>query len=316
LAGNWWLSFPAAFTITSKEVLTSAARRNGAADVGNGRETMTRNLDATRSPTAFFGAELRRARLAAALTQDQLGRELSFSGDLVGKVETAERGPTPDFAAGCDRVFPQLDGLFSRLVSLARRWDGPYPQWFHDWLEAEQEATSLRWWEPMLVPGLLQTPGYARALFQAWQSGSSDDELDELVSGRIERQNILDRQKPPELWAVIDEAVLHRLIGSPKITYDQLLHLADASCRPSITVQVVPAEVGAHAGLLGAFIIAGFDGSPSILYAETAVEAQTIERSALVSKASLAFDRLRSEALPRGASRDLIGKVAEERWTP
>jgi hypothetical protein len=99
--------------------------------------------------------------------------------------------------------------------------------------------------------------------------------------------------------------------------HDQLLYLADASCRQSITVQVVPAEVGAHAGLLGAFIIAGFeDGAPSILYAETAVEGQTIEKSALVSKAALAFDRLRAEALPSRASRDLIGKVAEERWMP
>jgi hypothetical protein len=86
------------------------------------------------------------------------------------------------------------------------------------------------------------------------------------------------------------------------------------SCHPGITVQVVPAAVGAHAGLLGAFIVAGFAGAPSILYAETAVEGQTVEKSALVSKAALAFDRLRADALPRGASRDLIGKVAEERW--
>jgi len=119
---------------------------------------MTRNLDATRSPMAFFGAELRRARVAAGMSQEQLGRELSFSGDLVSKVETCDRTPAPAFAAGCDRVFPHLDGLFTRLMELARRWDGPYPQWFRDWVEAERVATSLRWWEPMLVPGLLQTP--------------------------------------------------------------------------------------------------------------------------------------------------------------
>jgi transcriptional regulator with XRE-family HTH domain len=278
---------------------------------------MTRNLDATRSPMAFFGAELRRTRVAAGMSQDQLGRALSFSGDLIGKIETCERAPSSEFAAGCDSVFPHLDGLFARLMGLARRWDGPHPQWFRDWVQAERQAASLRWWEPMLVPGLLQTADYARALFRAWQSGgTSDDELEELVSARIERQDILDRPKPPELWVVLDEAVLHRLIGSRKIMYDQLLYLADTSCRPSITVQVVPAEVGAHTGLLGAFIVAGFDSQPSIVYVETAVEGQTIEKSALVSKAGLAFDRLRAEALPRGASRDLIGKVAEERWTP
>jgi transcriptional regulator with XRE-family HTH domain len=265
---------------------------------------------------AFFGAELRRARLAAGMSQDQLGRTLSFSGDLIGKIETCERAPSPEFAAGCDAVFPHFDGLFTRLVALARRWDGPYPQWFRDWVEAERQASSLRWWEPMLVPGLLQTADYARAILRVG-SDTTEDMLEELVSARIERQSILDRPKPPELWVGLDEAVLHRPIGSRKIMYDQLLYLADASCRPSITVQVVPAEVGAHAGLLGAFIIAGFDdGAPSILYAETAVEGQTIERSAQVRKAALAFDRLRAEALPHGASRDLIGKVAEERWTP
>src|ERR1039457_551073 len=147
----------------------------------------------------------------------------------------------------------------------------------------------LRWWEPILVPGLLQTADYARALFRSWQSAStSDEELEDLVGARIERQGILDRPKPPELWVVVDEAVLHRLIGSRKIVYEQLLPLADASCRANITVQVVPGAIGAHAGLPGAFIVAGFESAPSIVYAETAVEGQTIEKPALVSKAALA----------------------------
>jgi transcriptional regulator with XRE-family HTH domain len=263
---------------------------------------------------AFFGAELRRARLAAGMSQDQLGRALSYSGDLIGKVETSERVPTPEFAGRCDDAFPNLDGLFGRLLGLARRWDGPHPQWFRDWLRVEQEATALRWWEPMLVPGLLQTADYARAILRVGPD-TTEDMLEELVSARLERQAILDRPKPPELWVLIDEMVLRRLIGSRKIMHDQLLYLADASCRSNITVQVVPAEVGAHAGLLGAFIIAALDDGLSVLYAETAVEAQTIERSSLVKKAALAYDRIRSEALPHRTSRDLIEKVAEERWT-
>jgi hypothetical protein len=136
----------------------------------------------------------------------------------------------------------------------------------------------------------------------------------ELVAARIQRQAILDRPRPPELWVLLAEGVLHQLIGSRKIMHEQLAQVADMSCRPGITIQVVPAEVGAHAGLLGAFIVAGFDSTPSILYAETAVEGQTIERPALVSKAVLAFDQLRAESLPRGASRELIRKVAEGRW--
>jgi transcriptional regulator with XRE-family HTH domain len=265
---------------------------------------------------AFFGAELRRARLAAGLSQEQAGRRLNFSGDLVGKVETCERAPAPGFAAGCDELFPHLDGLFTRLLGLARRWDGPYPQWFRDWVDAEETASALRWWEPVLIPGLLQTADYARALFRAWQPASSADEnLDDLVSARLERQEVLNRVSPPLLWVVLDEAVLRRLIGSRKIMRDQLLHLADESCRPHITVQVVPAELGAHTGLLGAFIVAEFEGAPGSLYAEMAVQGQVIEKPAIVGKAALAFDRLRAEALPRSASRDLIGKVAEQQWT-
>ncbi len=262
---------------------------------------------------AFLGAELRRARLAAGMSQDQLGRALNFSGDLVGKVETCDRAPTPAFAAGCDTVFPHLDGLFTRLVDLARRWDGPYPQWFRDWVEAERDATSFRWWEPMLVPGLLQTTDYAHAILAVGPE-TAPDQLDDLVAARLARQEILDRPKPPQLWVVIDESVLHRLIGSREVMHDQLTHLVESSRRPNITIQVVPSGVGAHAGLLGAFIVGEFETAPSILYAETAVEGQTMEKPALVARAALAFDRLRAEALPRTASRNLIGKVAQERW--
>ena len=167
----------------------------------------------------------------------------------------------------------------------------------------------------MLVPGLLQTSDYARALFQAWQRTTTEEKLDQLVSGRIERQHVLDEPEPPELWAPIDEAVLHRLVGSPKVMHDQLVHLCDMTDYPNVTVQIVPAEIGGHSGLLGAFIIATVEGGPDTLYAENAVEGLTIEKPALVSRAALTFDRLRADSLPRGASRDLIARVANERWT-
>jgi hypothetical protein len=97
--------------------------------------------------------------------------------------------------------------------------------------------------------------------------------------------------------------------------YDQLLHLADTSCHPSITVQVVPAGVGTHAGLLGGFAIASVDSAPSTVYMESPDQGQTTETPSVVGKLSLTFGTLRADALPRGASPDLIGKVAEERWT-
>jgi len=263
---------------------------------------------------AFFGAELRRARLAAGLSQDQLGRELNFSGDLVGKVETSERAPAPGFAAGCDAVFPHLDGLFSRLLGLARRWNGPHPQWFRDWVEAEQAATSLRTWQPLLIPGLLQTVSYARAILAAGPDLDADT-LEQQVVARIERQAILDRPRPPVLWVVLDETVLHRWVGSATIMREQLLHLAGLIARPRITVQVVPARSGAHAGLLGALVIAGFEGAPDIVYLETSADGQVIEKSSVVAQVTLRFETVRAEALPKDESKDLIVKVAEQRWT-
>ena len=187
-----------------------------------------------------------------------LGQRLGYSGAQVGKVETGERAPAQDFAEACDQAFPDAGGLFGRIYQLARRWDGGYPSWFAEWIDSERRATSLRWWEPLLIPGLLQTADYARAILAA-DPETTEDQLGELVAARLERQAILDKPVPPTLWVLLDEAVLHRLIGSRKIMYDQLLELADASCRSNITVQIVPAEVGAHAGLLGAFIVAGFD---------------------------------------------------------
>jgi transcriptional regulator with XRE-family HTH domain len=273
-----------------------------------------RDLDASASPLAFFGAELRIARLAAGLSQEQLGKRLGFSGDLVGKIETGERKPTPEFVAACDEAFADANGLFARIYDLARK-SGGVPAWFQEWYEAEREALSVSWWEPMLVPGLVQTPDYARALFQAWRSVDSDDEIDQLVGARMARQSILDRAKPPALWIVIDEAVLHRCIGSAKITRDQLEHLAVLAERPKVTVQVVPAEVGAHVGLLGAFAIATFHHGPVIVYLESPDQGQTTDKHATVARVSLVFDTLRAEALPRGASRDMILKVAKERWT-
>jgi transcriptional regulator with XRE-family HTH domain len=276
---------------------------------------LIRELDSSAGPLNFFGAELRRARAAAGLSQEQLGQRVGYSAAQVGKVETGDRAPSLDFAEGCDRTLPDMGGLFVRIYELARRWDGGYPSWFVEWLDAERRATSLRTWEPLLIPGLLQIADYARALFEAWRSADSDDELDQLVSGRIGRQSIFERPQPPKLWAIVDEGVLHRCVGSGKIMHDQLTHLAHMSGRSKITIQVVPREVGAHVGLLGAFALASADGAPGTVYMESPDQGQTTETPSVVAKVGEIFDTLRAEALPRGASRDLIRRVAEERWT-
>lgn len=272
-----------------------------------------RDLDPGASPAHFFGAEVRRAREAAGLTLAGLGAVVPCDASTVSRIESGLLSPTERFAAACDEAFPQMGGWFTRFYHNSPRWDGPYPRWFGDWVDAERRATVVRWWEPLLVPGLLQTPEYARVLFKAWQTTEDDAEVENLVTARIDRQRIFDQPKPPSFWAVIDEGVLRRRIGGAKVMQDQLVHLAEMTERPTIKVHVIPAEAGAHIGLLGAFAIAGFAGdAPGIVYFESPDQGQTTKDPATVAKIILTFDILRSEALPRGASRDLIMKVAEE----
>jgi len=274
---------------------------------------MTRR-DPQTSPAAFLGDELRRARLAAGFSsQDALAARLGFDRTVITKAETGQRPPTVDLLAAWCQACGMPGELFTRLAVLARRGDGPVPTWFEDWLEAEGEAQSLRLWSPILIPGLLQTADYARALFLAEQTDTSDEAIGALVAARLERQAILDRAEAPDVVAVIDEAVLHRLIGSPPVMHDALAHIAELSRRPGVVVQVIPASHGASAGLGGAFDIAAADGMPDTPRMEAIVD-QTTEKRSLVRKAAVAFDRVRADALPRDASRDLILKVADERW--
>src|SRR5690348_12958665 len=213
--------------------------------------TMARR-DPETNPAAFLGGELRRARVAAGFSsQDALAAKLGFDRTVVAKAETGERPPTDDVLAAWCAACRLDDELFGRLAVLARRADGPVPTWFEDWLRAEGEAHTLRFWQPLIVPGLLQTAEYARALFLA--AAADDAKADELVAVRLERQLVFDRADPPHLVTILGESVLHRLIGSAAIMSDQLSHLADMAERPNVQVQVVPSARGANAGLSGGF---------------------------------------------------------------
>jgi transcriptional regulator with XRE-family HTH domain len=251
-----------------------------------------------------------RGRIAAGYTsQESLAIKLGFDRSVIGKAETGERPPTPEvLAAWCDLCGLDAE-MFARLATLARRADGPIPSWFESWLEAEREAHTLRLWSPVLVPGLLQTAEYARALFIA--TGLDEESAQEHVTVRLGRQAILDRASAPHVVAVLDESVLRRLIGTPPIMSDQLRHITDLSERPGISIQVVPSSTGATAGLSGALDLASGDGAPEVLRME-AVEDVTTESRSLVRKAANIFVQVQADALPRTSSRALIMEMAEQ----
>ena len=270
------------------------------------------------SPLRVFGRMLRYYRAKSGMSQADLGGQVFCSADLISKIEMGQRAPTQEFAVACDGV-PELStgGSLAELREQLRDHlrQQVYPGWFHRWPEAEAEASALRWYEPLLVPGLLQTEDYASAVLRGAQPDADDERIADQVAARMQRQEVLAKADPPHLWCVIDEGVLHRRIGGGKVMHDQLLHLAEMSGRPKVSVQVVPFSAGARAGLLGAFIVAEPGGDHGTLYLETATVGQVVEVPSVVSQAALTFDMLRSEALPRGASNDLIMTTIEERWT-
>jgi transcriptional regulator with XRE-family HTH domain len=272
--------------------------------------TAKRNLD--HEAVELFGEELRRARLRAGLSQDQLGDEIGYSGSLVGMVETGQRPPSLDFAQRCEKLL-KTDGLLLRLYKFASREF--YEDWFQDWVDVEQAATELRWWEPMLVPGLLQTRDYARAIFRAARPKDTDEQIEQQVDARMERQSVLAKDDAPFLWAMMDEDVLLRPVGDAKAMREQLAHMLELAKNPRIRILVVPHAVGAHAGLTGAFIIASVEGTPDTVYLETAARGQITDTPEVVKTCAFAFDTLRAEALSPKASIDLIAKVMKEIWT-
>jgi transcriptional regulator with XRE-family HTH domain len=154
----------------------------------------SRVLDPGSSLLAFFGAELRRRRAAAGMSQEQLGHAVNYSAALVGRVEIGERVPSPDFARRCDDVL-SAEGLFAHLRDSMNSDVHAYPTWFWEFVEREREATSIREFNALAVPGLLQTEEYAQALFRAGRPADSDEEIGQHVAARLERQRILDRPR-------------------------------------------------------------------------------------------------------------------------
>jgi transcriptional regulator with XRE-family HTH domain len=259
-----------------------------------------------------FASELAAWRAAAGLSQAELAALVHYSESLVAMIEGLRRVPSLDFAQRCDQAF-KTPGTFTRLQQDARL--APVPAWFRGWTEIEAAAGQLRLFEHSLVPGLLQTEDYARAVLNT-RPVTTDAEVSELTAARLDRQAILYRDDPPHMWAVIDEAVLSRRVGAAKVMHDQLTHLWGMADRRNVTIEVVPLSAGVHGGLMGAFAIAETDGSAKAAYLETLTEGYIVESPAALSEVRLAFDTLRSEALPRGASRELILKWAGEHDRP
>ncbi|MET8050651.1 helix-turn-helix transcriptional regulator [Streptosporangium sp. NPDC005286] len=261
-------------------------------------------------PLTVFGAELRRRRKMAGLSQDQLAEITQFSQSLIGFIERGERTPSRNFAQRCDDALEAKGELVHLWEQVTR---GASPKWFRDWLDVEPAAHTLHTWEPLVIPGLLQIEEYARAVIRG-EPGIADEQTEKAVMARIARQEIFARPNPPMFRVVLDEGVLCRPIGGKEVMRRQLERLVEAIESPRICLQIIPMELGVTTGILGGFVIAQVAGSADTVYIQSATHGYVTNRPKDVEAIYSRYDALRAEAQPQHLSIALIREAAKL-WT-
>ncbi|TNC29003.1 helix-turn-helix domain-containing protein [Amycolatopsis alkalitolerans] len=266
-----------------------------------------------------LASELRRLREAADLTIDEVGEKLECSASKVSRIETGHVGVTPRDARDMLELYGLTGDEREALVQLAR--EARKPGWWHAYKEVftgtfvglEADASSLRAFQALLVPGLLQTETYARAVIRAMRPDSDETEIERRVAARTARQRLLSDPNPPEYWAVIDEAVLHRVVGGPEVMVQQANRLLELGQLPHVTIQVVPFTAGAHPGMEGPFLILGFpeQADQDVVYVDSTSGGFFLELPPDVRRYSLMFDHLRAAALKPDDSLGLVAEAAE-----
>jgi transcriptional regulator with XRE-family HTH domain len=270
-----------------------------------------------------LGTLLRELRKNKDLTVDQVAAHLECSASKISRIETGQRGAIPrDVRDLCDLYGVTEQAERDRLVSLAREgkqqgWWQSYGLPYSSYVGFEDEAASVRTFEPSVIPGLLQTPDYVRGLHQDPMPEPSSDELtDEVIEKRIEerlrrQRRLLEADSSPlELWAVLEEAVLHRPVGDSQIMAAQLRRIVNDTERPNITVQILPYSVGAHPALNSTFSILNFLGAaPDIVYSEGLAGRFFIGELIDVDRYKSVFDHLCKRALSPEESVGFLEKM-------
>jgi len=187
------------------------------------------------------------------------------------------------------------------------------PTWFEPYIGLESEVVRLRDFQSMVLPGLLQTEDYARAVLRAAPSAGPADAIDVQVALRMERQTILSQDEPPGLWVVLSESVLRVQVGGAKVMRGQFARLIEIAGQPNVTRQVLPFSTGAHVQPISPFTILEFadPADPAVVYLEHLTGSLLLENAEEVARYSVVFDHLRAEALGTAQSAGLIAQVAD-----
>jgi transcriptional regulator with XRE-family HTH domain len=273
-------------------------------------------------PRFQLGKQLRLLREQAKLTTEDIGLQLDCSPSTISRMEGGKVGIRRSTLERMLDIYQLSDPDHREtLIALAREgkqrgWFARYgelPVSYSRYIGLESAAVEMRDYEALVVPGMLQTEEYSRAIFQVASPdyvGSLDESIEAHVKARRERQSLLYRSDPLRLYAVLDESVIRRQIGGSDVTRSQLKHLVEMSLMRNVTIQVLPFSGGAYAGMAGSFAILQFTDAPSVVYAE-ALAGDIYQEAGDVQRYRVVFESLRAAALSPLESAKLIEKVGE-----
>lgn len=274
-----------------------------------------------------LATRLRELREASGLTLTEVSEQIEVNQGSLSRIETGERGTTPVLVRALLDCYAVTDAeLRDDILDLVRAdkeqqkpWWRKYstvltPTRYDGYLALEAGATALANYQPLLVPGLLQTEDYARAVIAQMRPELTCDQVDALVKVRMERQESrLSGEHSTDLWAVLDEAVLHRVIGSPAVMRQQFAHLVQAGEQPNVTIQLLPFSAGAHPGLYGPFVLLTFpQPTAPLVWLENPNNSVYLESESDIQNYTDIFDQLRASALSPAETRARLIRTAEE----
>ncbi|MFD4373931.1 helix-turn-helix domain-containing protein [Streptomyces sp. NPDC058486] len=269
-----------------------------------------------------LGQELRKLREGKGMTAEQVAERLLVSQSKISRLENGRRSISQrDVRDLCGVYEVEDEAMVNSLMQMAK--DSRQQGWWHAfgdipysvYIGLETDAQSLRVYEPQIIPGLLQTRAYATAVISGALPESTPADIEKRATVRTRRQDrIRDDERPLRLWAVIDEAALHRVVGNRQVMVEQLEHLVEQSHLPHVTVQVLPFDTGAHPGISGQYSILEFpDASDSsVVYIEGVTSDLYLEKGPDVSKYSYMYEHLRAQALGVEQTRDFVADIAKK----
>jgi len=270
-----------------------------------------------------LAAQLRELRAECGMTQEEVSERTGIDRSTLYRLESAQQRPQRSTLIQLLDLYrveePRRGDLLTLLREAGQRgWLQQYrselPDVYSDYIGFEDEARSISNYESLFIPGLLQTEDYARALLQGTLPYASSEEIESRVTARMARQALLDREDPPRLWAITDEAAVRRMVGGRAIMRGQLGQLREAAARPNVTIQVIPFDAGPHPGMDGAFVVLEFPdlADQSIVYAESAAGGLFLEEEVEIRRYMLMFEHLRAAALRPDETVTLLAAIAAE----